>query len=143
MKPPRTSRTRRARPAAPARPVRGRGRLLLVEPDTLTRWSITTYLERWFVIDAADCPNAAEKLALKNDYAAIVLADQLPASSVSAIRQAARDQNPAVTTVRTVTAAAEPGPAEAETVQLEKPFELAALARLLGVPEPEIQSLRA
>ena len=117
-----------------------RGRLLLLEPDELTRWSITTYLQRWFIVEAADSSAAAQRLVCHGSFSALVLSEQLTDEQILALQRAAAGRNPQVTMVRMVTGASEAGTGEPETVQLEKPFELAALAQLLGIPEQEIKA---
>lgn len=115
-----------------------RGRLLLLEPDELTRWSITTYLQRWFIVEAADSSAAAQRLVRRGSFSALVLSEQLADEQVLALQRGAAERNPQVTTVRMITGASEVGTSGSETVQLEKPFELASLAQLLGIPEQEI-----
>jgi DNA-binding response OmpR family regulator len=119
-----------------ARPA-GRPRLLLLEPDNLTRWSIQTYLHPWFEVDAAESRETAGKLAARQPYSAIVLSDQLPTRAAEAIRRLARRRNPDLTMVQMVTGTRDPTSDEC-IIQLEKPFKLAKLARLLGVAEHDI-----
>jgi hypothetical protein len=123
-------------PAAGAQP---RGRLLIIEPDPLTRWSMSTYLKRWFEVVALDSVEAADQLHSAGSVAALIIADELPAEQSRFVEQQARRRNPDLITVHTVTEVAREAasPDEAER-RLEKPFELASLARLLGVPEAEI-----
>ena len=112
-----------------------RGQLLLFEPDELTRWSITTYLEPWFVIETVDSSEAARRLAAEHSFAALILSGPLPSQEVAAVHQIARKRNPAVRTIHTVAETCESTTSDSHTVQLEKPFDLADLARLLGVSE--------
>lgn len=118
---------------------RRRGRLLIVEPDPLTRWSMSTYLKRWFKVMTADSFDEAGGLLEASTLEALVVTDGLPADQSRSIGQRARHRNPDVITVRTVTElpTSDARLANGEKL-LEKPFELARLARLLGVPEAEI-----
>ena len=124
--------------ASPVR-ARRRGRLLIVEPDPLTRWSMSTYLKRWFEVMTAASFDEAGGLLEASTLEALVVTDGLPADQSRSIGQRARHRNPDVITVRTVTElpASDARLANGEKL-LEKPFELARLARLLGVPEAEI-----
>ncbi|MGD8453783.1 MAG: hypothetical protein PVJ57_18370 [Phycisphaerae bacterium] len=114
------------------------GRLLLVEQDQLMTWSLTRYFQRWFTVDAAASGEAAEQLATAHAFTAVLTSDALPSERASAIHELVRQRNPVATAVRLVTAATETPAPEPPCLQLEKPFELARLARLLGVSEGEI-----
>ncbi len=115
-----------------------RRHLLLVEANDLTRWSITTYLRKWFIVQTADSRESAARLAGRQRFAALVLSDQLSAGDAAEIRRIAAQRSADVRAVQTVAGATEP-PAENAPVQfLEKPFDLASLARLLGVPDSEL-----
>ena len=115
-----------------------RGRLLLLEPNELTRWSITTYLERWFAVETAESSDVAARMVERSPFDALVLSEAISPQDVTRIQRMASRPGTAVKTVCTVTAASEPVTVESQTVQLEKPFELASLARLLGVADREI-----
>jgi DNA-binding response OmpR family regulator len=119
-----------------------RGRVLIIEPDPLTRWSISTYLKRWFEVLAAESAEAANPLLGPSTLAALILADELPGERCRSIEHLARQRNPALITVHTVTGVTrtEAHPRDEGGTWLEKPFELARLARLLGVPDAEIPS---
>jgi DNA-binding response OmpR family regulator len=118
---------------------RRRGRLLIVEPDPLTRWSMSTYLKRWFEVTTADSADMAGGLLEGKALEAIVVTGELPEDQFRSIEQRARHRNPDVITVRTVTDLADSDAALADGEKpLEKPFELAQLARLLGVSDAEI-----
>jgi len=117
-----------------------RARVLVLESDGLTRWSITTYLCRWFSVDTVDSLAAAHDHLAAQPFAALLLSDELSTRDVEALQAAARRNNPAVMTVRMVSGATDAVPAQRHTLQLEKPFELAKLARLLGISEPESSS---
>lgn len=115
---------------------RARGRLLIVDPDPLTLWSLKTFLQRWFEVETAASAENAEHALAEHDFDALILSDELPAGVAAAIEHTARRSNPDLVTVRTVIGDTETiaGP----TLRLEKPFELAKLARLLGVAAQEI-----
>ncbi len=116
-----------------------RGRLLIVEPDPLTRWSLATYLERWFDVTSVDCEKAPVNVPDLESLAALVLTDELPAEQARTLEHQARQRNPDLIAVRIGTDVSGGAHASAdEAARLEKPFELARLARLLGVPDGEI-----
>jgi DNA-binding response OmpR family regulator len=119
-----------------------RGRVLIIEPDPLTRWSMSTYLKRWFDVTTAESAEAANPLLGPSALAALILADELPGERCRSIEHLARQRNPALITVHTVTGVARGAahPSDEGRTWLEKPFELACLARLLGVPDAEIPS---
>lgn len=122
-----------------ARPTSGR-QLLIVEPDELTMWSVATYLGRWFSVVPVMSASAARRFLRRHPVGALVLSDALPKGAPATIEQLARAANPDVRAVLLVTETREAAPQETTAARIEKPFELAALARLLGVPEPELRS---
>jgi len=100
---------------------------------------MSTYLKRWFEVMTADSADMAGGLLEGRTLEAVVLSGELSAEQSRSIEQRARHRNPDVITVRTVTDLADSDAALADGEKpLEKPFELAHLARLLGVPEAEI-----
>lgn len=117
------------RPRLPAR----RRRLLIVEPDRLTRWSIKAYFDTLFDVGVAESAVSVYKLLAESPADAIVVADNLPNGDADAIESRARSCNESVLIVRTVTTATETGAHGARVSRLEKPFKLSSLARLLGV----------
>ena len=111
--------------------------LLIIEPDLLTRWSLKTYLEPWFTIYVGSAPDQVRKVASEKTLDAMIVSDAVPGVTAQQIEQTARDRNPAIQIVHTVS-----GPAVVEnsttdtTYRLEKPFELQRLKLLLGVSNP-------
>jgi hypothetical protein len=100
---------------------------------------MATYLERWFDVTSVDCERAPDSLPDLDPLAALVLSDEFACERASTLEEQARRRNPDLIAVRTGTEVAGGVPGtRAEAVRLEKPFELAQLARLLGVPEAEI-----
>ena len=68
---------RRSCPKSTAvRPQRVRARLLIVEPDHLTMWSLAEYLRRWFTVETTHCSVEAEKLLRDHAVAALIVSDQ-------------------------------------------------------------------
>jgi DNA-binding NtrC family response regulator len=108
-----------------------RRRLLIVEPDRLTRWSIEQYLRSGFDVESADSAAAAQGPLDSGRFDAIVIADDLPDGGADNVEQRARSRNPDVATVRTTTHVSEAAPTTGRTVLLEKPFELTSLGRVL------------
>ncbi|MBN2448632.1 MAG: hypothetical protein JXO22_18040 [Phycisphaerae bacterium] len=114
------------------------GRLLIVDPDSLARWSLTAYLSRWFSVEAAESLEDATRMLSTGCVNALVVSDDLPATALDGIEEQARQCQPPVATIRTVTGVHGSKRPPAGCVRLEKPFLLADLARLLGVPEHDL-----
>jgi len=104
------------------------GRLLIVEPEPLLRWSLVTYLSRWFEVFPAESESAADRLLDEQPMDAVVVSDQLPNHQAEEIEAHARSRNAAARVIRTVTTVDDP-----RNRCIEKPFELSKLAGLLGV----------
>lgn len=124
----------------PSRPqlVKRLGRLLVVEPDPLTRWSLQAYLQRWFDVRLADGRDSAERALSEEDFAALVLADDLPGDDSEQLESQAREKNPKLLVIRTVAAVGDEARRTTAADRLEKPFALIQLARLLGVSRREL-----
>jgi DNA-binding NtrC family response regulator len=112
-----------------------RGHVLLIDGDALTRWSVATYLSRWFVVEVAESPATARQVAGQRAFFGVVMSDQIAMHDADAISASANERNPHVRVVRTVVGA--PEGSTPECLHLEKPFNLAELAQLLGVPPQE------
>ncbi len=109
------------------------GSLLVVEPQSLLRWSLATYLSKWFDVFPTDCREVANRILQDHPIDAVVVSDELPVDTVEEVEGLARARNPSTRLVRTVTTLT-CGPLEcAGTCCIEKPFELSNLANLLGV----------
>jgi len=111
-----------------------RNRLLIVEPDALVRWALASYFRRWFKVRATPSCTPAERVLRKRAVTALVVADGLPQGAPETLLRLARQANPDVRTVLMVTHDMDARDIEPPTVKIEKPFELADLARLLGQP---------
>lgn len=107
--------------------------LLLAEPDPLMRWSLATYLGRWFRVLQTDSPAAADHILDEQHVDAMVTSDHAPPRVTDALTAHAHRANPDVIVVRTVSMPAQAAPAPGEAMLLEKPFDLASLAGMLGV----------
>ncbi len=110
-----------------------RRRLLVVEPDRLTRWSIKAYFDGVFDVGVAESAASVYKLLEECPADAIVVADDLPNGDADSVESHARSRNESVTIVRTMTAPTEAGTQVTGVSRIEKPFALSSLARLLGV----------
>ncbi len=111
-----------------------RRRVLIVDPDRLTRWSIEEYLRDAAEVASADGVPAAHNLLDHDRFDAIIVADDLPHDGADEVEQHARSRNPKIAAVRTVTQPSdETEQAGNHTILLEKPFELVCLARVLGL----------
>lgn len=109
-----------------------RRQLLLVEPNDLTRWALSAYLERWFHLISVESAERAEPILARGRVDAIVISDDVPTPALHDLERHAREANQDVRIVHTISRsdAVPDGP---DTITLEKPFELDRLARLLGV----------
>ncbi len=111
-----------------------RRRVLVVDPDRLTRWSIEEYLRDAAEVASADGVPAAHNLLDHDRFDAIIVADDLPQDGADEVEQHARSRNPSIAAVRTLTRPSdETEQAGSRAILLEKPFELACLARALGL----------
>lgn len=108
---------------------RSRRRLLLLEPDSLTRWSVERYLRPWFDVVSTTDAMEGDRMMDERGFDAVVISDSVPIALVERLEAHARELNPTVRLVRTVSDDAE----ESGQTRLEKPFDLSTLARLLGV----------
>ncbi len=107
--------------------------LLIVEPEELVRWSLVTYLAKWFDVFSADSMATADRILDDHRVDAVVVSDDLSDRAAEVIEARARSQNPTVKVVRMVTNPPGAKAAAVDTPYLEKPFELSKLAYLLGV----------
>lgn len=121
-------------------PADSHGRLLIVDQDPLARWSLATYLQRWFAVDATDSLNEGTELLERGDVAALIVSDELPGAQIDVLEARARQLNPRVATIRTVTGVLGAKRPTTGAIRVEKPFQLPNLARLLGVPESELRA---
>jgi DNA-binding NtrC family response regulator len=115
-----------------------RGRILVLEPDPLTQWSLRTYLRRWFMVDGTGSVASAQRVLETHPVDALVISEELSSAGLAYVEQCDRSLNPRVVIVRTIADPSKPRRPGTHVDCLEKPFELARLARLLGVPEGEL-----
>jgi DNA-binding NtrC family response regulator len=115
-----------------------RGQVLIVEPDPLTQWSLKMYLGRWFSVDSTSSIASARRILETRPVEALIVSDELPPTALVSLEQRAHSFNARVTIVRIVTDSSKMSHAGPHLGCLEKPFELAQLARLLGIPESEL-----
>ena len=110
-------------------------RLLIVEPEPLLRWSLAKYLSKWFEVFPVDSVAPADRVLDQQPIDAVVVSDQLPDRRAQSIENHARSRNAATCVIHTVTTRVV-GSAKC----IEKPFELARLATLLGVNDCEVRN---
>lgn len=115
----------------PARTIPNRC-LLVIEPEELVRWSLVTYLGRWFVAFSADSPAVADQILDEQPIDAVVISDDLSNEAGEEIEARARSRNPDVQIIWTLTHPGRSRHYRRGTDAVEKPFELSHLARLLG-----------
>jgi DNA-binding response OmpR family regulator len=113
------------------------GRVLIVEPDVLTCWSLATYLGRWYAVDTARSGAAAVRRLRAQPADAVIISDQIRGSAAEAIASAARGGRPNVRLVLLTTDDADTRLARVAVERVEKPFALPELARVLGVAGSE------
>lgn len=107
--------------------------VLIVEPEELVRWSLVTYLGKWFAAFSADTQVAADRILDDQQIDALVVSTDLLDQGAEEIQARARSRNPDVTVVCTSTKPPGEKVCSRATPFLEKPFELSELADLLGV----------
>ena len=113
---------------ATAPPVRT---VLIVEPEALLRWSLGTYLGRWFQVFATDSVSAADRLLDEHPIDSAVLSDDLPDAGADQIERHLRIRNPTPCVVRTSTRPTTGSGTSQTTARLEKPFDLTTLGNPL------------
>jgi len=107
--------------------------LLVVEPEPLLRWSLATYLKRWFHVFPVDSTRAADQILDDRAIDAVIVSEDLTDHGADEVEAHARARNARARVVRTLTRPPDHEPPKRGTVCLEKPFELSALAILLGI----------
>lgn len=112
--------------------------LLIVEPEALVRWSLVTYLGKWFVVYSADSRTGADRVLDDHRIDALVVSDDLSDRAAKDIEAHARSRNSSVRVVRTVTNPSDGEEPVPDTPCVEKPFELSELASLLGVGDAPV-----
>lgn len=108
-----------------------RPRMMVVEPDRLTRWSITSYFDGRYTVVTAESVDGARALLRRLPIDAVVVADDFPAGGADAVVSDARSRNGSVKIVLMGTSPASSMRCP-EAPRLEKPFQLESLAELLG-----------
>ncbi len=134
---------RQPEPLPQARTPGARRRVLAVEPDPLTQWSLKTYLSKWFDVYATSSPDDARHTLETHPVDVLIVSDQLAAGVIATLEQHAHTFNTCVDIVRTVADAAQASTCcdTPRCTCIEKPFELAQLARLLGIPESQLPAV--
>lgn len=118
-------------------PQPSRARLLIVEPDRLTMWSLAEYLRRWFTVETTHCSVEAEKLLRDHPVAALIVSDQLPGRAAETLAGLAHQASPPARVILMATADADAQGAAWWHARVEKPFDLPHVARLLGAADAE------
>ncbi len=109
------------------------GKVLVVDPDRLTRWSVRAYLGDHMEVLAVESAAGALQVLGQDKVEAVVVSEDLPNNGADKVEMHARSGNPCVVVVRTVSEPIHDGVLGESTVRLEKPFKLSRLAELLGV----------
>ncbi len=110
--------------------------VLVVEPEALLRWSLTTYLGRWFQVFSTESGPAANQILNGRAVDAAILSDDLLNHDADELEAAVRSRNSSARVIRTISHPSNGDLGERATTYLEKPFELARLAELLGIKDP-------
>lgn len=108
-------------------------KLLIIEPEPLLRWCLSTYLGDWFAVFSTETARGAATVLERQGVDVVVVSDQVPAESVRALEAAARARNERVMIVHIVTSLAEEGANAGAALVLEKPFKFSRLTQMLGV----------
>jgi len=120
---------------------RGPGReaqrkLLVVEPEALLRWSLSTYLSRWFRVFAVESSTAADRVLNRRRIDAAVVSEDLPNHEADVVETHVRNANTQARIIRTASSPIEGRSEGAAVGRIEKPFKLSELASLLSAPMP-------
>lgn len=127
-----------ARPSLPLRETtsgRTTRHILVVEPEALVRWSLGKYLSRWFVVHFVESRAAADQVLEDHPVCAVIVSYHRDHRLAEDVETVARSRNQSIRVIRTVTQASEDRPDLPDTLYVEKPFELADLASMLGVQD--------
>jgi hypothetical protein len=108
------------------------GTLLVVEPDSLLRWSLARYLGRWYTVLAVPSLLDAATAMGEARIDILIVSDELSEGEVHELESRVVERNAAAKLVRTVVHP-ERCPQESAEIRLEKPFALSRLAQLLGL----------
>ena len=76
--------------------------LLIVEPDTLLRWSLVTYLSRWFRVVPVESSDQANLILDQYTFDAVVVCDDHVNTIADNIESHAHQRNSQARVVRTV-----------------------------------------
>ncbi|MFQ5462081.1 MAG: hypothetical protein ACE5E5_05580 [Phycisphaerae bacterium] len=109
--------------------------LLVIEPDVLTRWSLTTYLGRWFNVFAVASVDEGMTFLATCSPDSAVLSDALDLTQLAKFESVLREKNPSATIIRLVTNP-ESGGIGFRSESIEKPFRLSDVARMLHAAGP-------
>ena len=107
--------------------------LLVVEPEALLRWSLTTYFSRWFSVHTATSVSNATEMIENTRWSVVVVSDNLADGTPDTVERHARDRDQDTLIVRMVTHRAAGTALPDDAKWLEKPFELSDLAAMVGV----------
>ena len=110
-----------------------------MEPEELVRWSLVTYLARWFVVDAVDSRAAADQIIDDRSVDAVVVSDDLSDDAIESIEARVRSRNPSARVICTVANPLRGKELGLGTERVEKPFELAKLATMLGAEDTPVR----
>jgi hypothetical protein len=111
------------------------GTVLIVESEPLLRWSLVTYLSRWFDVIPTAYESVAHHTLEDQCVDAVVVSDDLCDQAAEGIEAHALSRNAAARVIRTITNPSRYHPFPLEAAYLEKPFQLSRLAVLLGISE--------
>lgn len=103
--------------------------VLVLERDPLLRWSLTTFLGRFFTVLAVESLEDGRRWVRSGFVDAVVASDDL-AQEARILLGLIRKSNPAAIAIGMVVAASG-GDVASDVVRIEKPFELPLLAALL------------
>lgn len=114
--------------------------VLIVEPDRLLRWSLATYLNRWFTVYPLASRAEAKSFLDRHTVDAVIISDEIDEEAATAeIERKALARNPTAKVIRIVMSANAAGARGSGAVlAIEKPFELPAIARMLDVTADSI-----
>lgn len=104
--------------------------VLIVESQALLRWSLETYLTKWFEVFTAESEEEARHLLDERPMDILIVSDELSPEKMLAVEHRARQRNGEARIIAMVATAE-----DRTDCYIEKPFDLSSLAKLLGVDD--------
>lgn len=114
------------------RPKGSAPRIMIVDGDRLTRWSLCQFLEERYDVVEADCEDTALKELAKGPFCALIIGDVMAQGQPTSVIEQARRSYPEIQIIRTISDRQNVSNRSCPRVTvIEKPFSLEKLASVL------------